>query len=180
MKSAGWAKASDEGEESGQGKVFPGRRPPANSDLVGLQRDRIDNLNGGVLGVDLLGKPIAGLLVTVGEHDGAGGGLKGELEEFFAIDVAAELEAFDAGVDFSAHVNRFEHEVVAVFGDEEFTAGGVGVAVADEADGIAGMAEKAGGEGVARGVFDQHARADDVEGAFFGIHAGFQVAGKRL
>ena len=88
MKSAGWAKASDEGEESGQGKVFPGRRPPANSDLVGLQRDRIDNLNGGVLGVDLLGKPIAGLLVTVGEHDGAGGGLKGELEEFFAIGTA--------------------------------------------------------------------------------------------
>ena len=112
----------------------------------------------------------------MGEHDAARFGLDGELHKLFAIGVAAEFKAFHAGFDFGFNVGGFEEEGVAGGGGEEFAARSFGITVADEADGVTGIAQKAGGEGVTGRAFDQHAGADDVQGVLTGILAGYKFA----
>jgi myo-inositol-1(or 4)-monophosphatase len=52
------------------------------------------------------GEPGAGARVAVRQHDAAGLGLHGELQQLVALGVAAELEALDAGLDLGLHVGR--------------------------------------------------------------------------
>ncbi len=110
------------------------------------------------------------------EDHAAGLGLNRKLGEFFAVGVAAQFEAFNAGVEFRGDVGCLEEELFAVLRLEEFAAGCVGVAVADEADRVMRIGDHARGERVAGRAFDQHAGADDVERVLLEVLAGFELA----
>jgi len=116
----------------------------------------------------------------MGEHDAARCGLHGELEQFFAVGVAAEFEFFNVSFDLGFNVGRRKKEGVALLGREELATGSIGVAVTDKADGIARVPGETRSEGVGGRALDQHARADDVEAVLLRIFARVELARRGL
>lgn len=113
---------------------------------------------------ELVGEPVAGVGFAVGEDDVAGCELFGEVEELFAVGVAAEVVALNVGGTVAGVVELVKEEAFALGGGEEFAARGIRVAVADECKEITGVGKEAGSNGVAWGVFHHHAAAEDVDG----------------
>ena len=155
-------------------------RKAAGLNLISLKRDRVDNRAVRHLRLELRHEPGPGGGIAVGKHDTTRFSLDGELDELLAIGVTAEFEAFHPSFDFGFNVGRLKEEGIARSSREQFAARSFGIAVADEADGVAGIAEKARGEGITGRALDEHTGADDVERVLPGVLASHEFAGRRL
>jgi hypothetical protein len=125
----------------------------------------LDDADLWMTGAELLFEPLAGGCFAVAEEDGFGGDAPGEIEEGVAVGVGRQIEIlqFAAAGDFAGA--GAEDKWFAWFGGFEAAAGGVGIGVADEEDGLARVAQHADGEVVGGGHFGQHASGQDEDSA---------------
>ncbi len=113
----------------------------------------------------------------MGEDDSAGVEGEGEIDDFFAICVAAEVKAVDTCLDGCSVVEGPEIELRAVASSDELAAGGFWVAVADEAEAVEGGFNEVKGRSIGGSVFDEHTAAENVNGGLFALQGGPFAAG---
>ena len=126
-----------------------------------LPRLGLDDFDLRMAGADLLLEPVAGFGFAVAQEHGAGRDLADEIEQFAAIGVGGQVEVlhFTAFGDFAGTAAHDEGS--ARPGSLESSAGRVSVGVTDEENGLALVADHAGGEVVGGGVFAHHAGRED-------------------
>src|SRR5206468_2839151 len=112
-------------------------------------------------GAHLLREPVAGFGFAVAQEHGAGPDLADEIEQFAAIGGGGQVGVlhFTAFGDFAGTAAHDERS--ARPGSLEPSAGRVSGGVADEENGLALVADHAGGEVVGGGVFAHHAGSED-------------------
>jgi hypothetical protein len=111
--------------------------------LIRLQRHWIEDLGVRELGLELLQEPGAGGRVAVGEHDAAGVGLHANSSSSSrsAWPLSSKRSTRWRGPWSSTFTARRETESPSW--PRAGAAGGIGIAIADEADGVARVAEQA-------------------------------------
>src|SRR2546425_530847 len=126
-----------------------------------LPRLGLDDFDLRMAGADLLLEPVAGFGFAVAQEHGAGRNLADEIEQFATIGVGGQVEVlhFTAFGDFAGTAAHDEGS--ARPGSLEPSAGRVSVGVTDEENGLALVADHAGGEVVGGGVFAHHAGRED-------------------
>src|SRR6185503_3349709 len=128
-----------------------------------LPRLGLDDFNLRVPGPDLLLEPVAGFCFAMAQEHCAGRDLADEIEQFVAIGVGGQVEVlhFTAVGDFAGAAAQDKGS--ARLGGLDPSAGRVRVGITDEENGLALVADHAGGEVVGGGVFAHHPGGDDKD-----------------
>ena len=92
--------------------------------------------------------------------------------------MTSQLEALDPRLQLGLHVDLVEKERIATLRGQQLPAGSVGIAIADETEGVAGVAGERGSDDVGRRALHHHAAADDIKGASLRQGAGLEFARK--
>ncbi len=134
-------------------------------EVEGVAWGGLDDADFGVAGVDLCFEPESGIVAAVAEDDGVGGDFADEVEEFITVGVGGEVELLEVAAAGEFASGGAEEEALAGLGGFEPAAGGIGVGVADEEDGLAFVFDHAEGEVMGGGVFAHHAGGEDEDAA---------------